>query len=159
MPTTIDARFASWLEVLLHHPSVTQFDYHTRQTVQAIKHTNNVMTTTELLKETQANLVFLTTAPGVKHQCLLYHHLEEFGLTILDQPAGHYVLLGLGNTVHAVSVDTMVLFDVKDKRVPGLVYLQDLDTKDKVNSNPPTTGPNTVPQSEEALHNTILLAP
>eukprot|EP00957_Ditylum_brightwellii_P061101 4636490-Ditylum_brightwellii.AAC.1 len=112
-----------------------------------------------LLKGTQANLAFLTTATGVKHQCLLHHHLEEFSLTILDQSAGHYALLGLGNTAHPVSVDTTVLFDVEDKRVPGLAYLQDLDTEDKVNTNPPTTGPNAVPQTEEALHSTILLPP
>eukprot|EP00957_Ditylum_brightwellii_P182299 13888189-Ditylum_brightwellii.AAC.1 len=43
--------------------------------------------------------------------------------------------------------------------VPGLAYFQDLDTKEKVNANPATTGPNAVPQTEEALHITILLPP
>eukprot|EP00957_Ditylum_brightwellii_P077787 5911189-Ditylum_brightwellii.AAC.1 len=131
MPTIIDACFASWLEALLHHPSATQFDDHTRQTVWAIKNANEVTTAMALLKGTQANLAFLTTATGVKHQCLLYHHLEEFGLTILNQPSGHYTLLGLGDTAHPISVDTKVLFNVEDKMVPGLSYLQDLDTKDK----------------------------
>eukprot|EP00957_Ditylum_brightwellii_P160320 12204068-Ditylum_brightwellii.AAC.1 len=131
MPTTIDACFASWLEVLLHHPSVTQFDDHTQQTVRAIKNANKATTATSLLKGTQVNLAFLTTATGVKHQCLLYHHLEEFGSTVLNQPSGHYTLLGLGDTSHPVSIATKVLFDVEDKRFPGLAYLQDLDTEDK----------------------------
>eukprot|EP00957_Ditylum_brightwellii_P160742 12237553-Ditylum_brightwellii.AAC.1 len=102
-----------------------------QQTVTTIKLTNDVATATTLLKETQVNLAFLTMTTGVKNQCFLYHNLEEFGSTILNQPAGHYALLALGDKAQPISVDTAVLFDVEDKRVPGLAYLQDLDTTDK----------------------------
>eukprot|EP00957_Ditylum_brightwellii_P202490 15330428-Ditylum_brightwellii.AAC.1 len=96
---------------------------------------------------------------GVKHQCLLYHHLKEFALTILNRQAGHYALLGLGDSAQPVTMDILVLFDIEDKMDPGLAYLKDLDTLDKANANPLTTGPNAVQRTEELLHSTILLSP
>mmetsp|Transcript_14108 Transcript_14108/g.17930 ORF Transcript_14108/g.17930 Transcript_14108/m.17930 type:complete len:149 (+) Transcript_14108:516-962(+) len=148
MLSTTDSCFASWLEALLRHPSASPFDNYTRQTVIAIKLSTNTEAATNLLKRTQANLAFFTTATGVKHQCLLYHHLEEFGSTILNQQAGHYALLGLGDSAQPVSVNTMVLSDVEDKIVPDVACLKDLDTTDKVNANPPATGPNAVQKTE-----------
>eukprot|EP00957_Ditylum_brightwellii_P015105 1139243-Ditylum_brightwellii.AAC.1 len=157
MPSTTDACFASWMETLLYHPSATPFDAHTKMLLTAIKMLTDTAAATNLLQGTQANLAFLTTATVVKHQCLLYHHLEEFALPILNQQAEHYALVGFGDSVQPVTIDISVLFDVKNKHIPGLVYLKDLDTVDKANANPPTTGPNTVPRTEEALHSIILL--
>eukprot|EP00957_Ditylum_brightwellii_P002205 169629-Ditylum_brightwellii.AAC.1 len=58
-----------------------------------------------------------------------------------------------------MTVNISVLFDVEDKRVPGLAYLQDLDTAEKINADPPTTDPNAIPRTEEVLYSTILLPP
>eukprot|EP00957_Ditylum_brightwellii_P147185 11207904-Ditylum_brightwellii.AAC.1 len=128
-------------------------------TVTAIKTANDTTIATSLLQGAQANLGFLTTATGVKHHFLLYHYLEEFGSLILNQQRGHYALFGFRDSAQPVTVNTSVLFDVADKHVPGLAYLQDLDTADNINTDPPTTGPNTIPRTEEVLHSTILLPP
>eukprot|EP00957_Ditylum_brightwellii_P008010 607751-Ditylum_brightwellii.AAC.1 len=61
--------------------------------LHAIRDAADVTEATNLLKEAQANLTFLTMETGVKHQCLLYHHLEEFGSAILNQQKGHYALI------------------------------------------------------------------
>eukprot|EP00957_Ditylum_brightwellii_P159778 12161750-Ditylum_brightwellii.AAC.1 len=123
----------------------------------ATKTVNDTAVATNLLKGAQANLGFLTIATGVKHHCLLYHHQEEFGSPILNQQRGHYALFGFRDSAQPVTFGISVLFDVKDKRVPGLAYLKDLDAADKINVNPPTTRTNGVPRTEEVLHSTIIL--
>eukprot|EP00957_Ditylum_brightwellii_P015801 1190048-Ditylum_brightwellii.AAC.1 len=159
MVSTTNAHFTSWLDTLLHYPSATPFDAHTRTTITAIKTANNAAVVTNPLKGAQTNPGFLTTAIGVKHHCLLYHHLEEFGSPILNQQRGQYALFGFGDSTQPVKVDISVLFNIKDKQVLGLAYLQDLDTANKINADPSTTGPNTIPRTEEVLHSTILLPP
>eukprot|EP00957_Ditylum_brightwellii_P204513 15339619-Ditylum_brightwellii.AAC.1 len=157
MISTSDTRFISWLDTLLLHLSATPFNAHIRTAVTAIKTANNTTIETNLLQGAQANLGFLTTAAGVKNHCLLYHYLEESGSPILNQQRGHYALFGFGDSAQPVTVNTAILFDVEDKHVLGLAYLQDLDTTDKINASPPTTGPNAIPRTEEVLHSTILL--
>eukprot|EP00957_Ditylum_brightwellii_P081070 6166074-Ditylum_brightwellii.AAC.1 len=159
MISSTDTCFTSWLDTLLHHPSATPFNAHTRTAVTAIKTANDTAIATCLLQGAQANLNFLTTVAGVKHYCLLYHHLEDFGSPILNQQRGHYALFGSGDSAQPVTVNTSVLFDVEDKHIPGLAYLQDLDMADKINADPPTTGSSAIPRTEEVLHSTILLPP
>eukprot|EP00957_Ditylum_brightwellii_P016133 1214573-Ditylum_brightwellii.AAC.1 len=126
-----------------------------RQTLTAIKDSADAMVATNKLKGSQENLAFLTTMTGVKHQCLIAHHLEEFGSTILNTQTGHYTLIIIGDNTHLVMVDTFVLFDMEDKSIPGLDYLKDLDMVARVDINLLTTGQRTIPRTEVALHSTI----
>eukprot|EP00957_Ditylum_brightwellii_P002206 169629-Ditylum_brightwellii.AAC.2 len=94
MISTTVTCFTLWLDTLLHHPSATPFDAHTRTTITVIKTANNTAIATGLLQGTQANLPFFTMATGVKHYCLLYHHQEEFRSPSLNQQRRHYALFG-----------------------------------------------------------------
>eukprot|EP00957_Ditylum_brightwellii_P161740 12314728-Ditylum_brightwellii.AAC.2 len=94
----MDSHVVSWLEVALHHPSAKPFDEHIKETVTAIKNFANVAEAIKLVQGHQSDLVFLTTATRVKYQCLIYHHLEKFVSPILNQTAGHYVLIRFGDS-------------------------------------------------------------
>eukprot|EP00957_Ditylum_brightwellii_P212347 15367195-Ditylum_brightwellii.AAC.3 len=159
MFSTTNSHFASWIKVLLHHPSTTPFNNYTKKKIHAIHEAANKTEATNLLKGSQANLAFLTMATGVKHQCLLYHHLEEFESAILNQQKGHYALLSFGDSTQPVIVHTDILFNGKDKSVPGLDYLKDIDNQTKLDANPPTIGMCVILQTEIAFHSTILLPP
>eukprot|EP00957_Ditylum_brightwellii_P052989 4017434-Ditylum_brightwellii.AAC.1 len=160
MPSYQHTLFKSWKEALLHHPSAMLFDEHTAKTIIAICNTGDDLTKVKaLLSGASAHLAFLTTATGTRNTCLLYHHCERQGSPIIGQAESYMALMGIGDLAIPVCVEMSTLFDVEDKQVPGLAYLKDLESEEKVDLKPPTAGCNTITCTEEGLHSTILLPP